>query len=93
MIFARHSGGTWFSAGVPAIASPVGVNTELIKGGGGLSASSPADWSAAIAELAGDALTRREIGKRARRFVEREYSYQAWAPRVAALFKELARGR
>jgi len=83
----------YFSAGVPAIASPVGVNTELIKGGGGLSASSPADWSAAIAELAGDALTRREIGKRARRFVEREYSYQAWAPRVAALFKELAGGR
>ncbi len=79
----------YFSAGLPTIASPVGINAELLEGGGGLGPTSHAEWVAAIDELSRDVGMRKEIGVQAREFAEREYSYQVWAPRVAALLSEL----
>jgi hypothetical protein len=40
--------------------------------------------------LISDPGTRREQGIAAREFVEREYSYQRWAPELAGLFRSLA---
>jgi glycosyltransferase involved in cell wall biosynthesis len=80
----------YFSAGVPAIASPVGVNSELIGSERGLLASSDKDWHSALEQLIGDAIERRERGAAARAFVEREYSYQRWAPELAALLRSVA---
>ena len=80
----------YFSAGLPTIASPVGINAELIERGGGMSATSPTEWSRAIAALSADASARADIAKQARAFVEREFSYQVWAPRVAGLIRELS---
>jgi glycosyltransferase involved in cell wall biosynthesis len=80
----------YFSAGLPAIASPVGLNSRLLADGRGIAAGSSAEWSAAIDELAGDVELRRQMGSEARSFVEREYSYQVWAPRLAELLRELA---
>jgi glycosyltransferase involved in cell wall biosynthesis len=81
----------YFSAGLPTIASPVGVNTQLLSGAGGLSATSEAEWATAIRELAAGADVRRERGGIARGYAEREYSYSVWAPRVAELLSELER--
>ena len=81
----------YFSAGVPAVASPVGVNAEFVSGGRGLAASSAEEWERALTELLSDAGARRERGIAARRFVESEYSYQRWAPELAALLLPLRR--
>lgn len=79
----------YFSAGVPAIASPVGVTSELIGDDRGLLASTPQQWSAALEQLIADAEERRQRGAAARAFAEREYSYRRWAPELAGLLKSL----
>ncbi|HUR85620.1 MAG TPA: glycosyltransferase [Solirubrobacteraceae bacterium] len=80
----------YFSAGVPAIASPVGVNAGLLAGGAGLAADTPAEWERALRALAADAAERRQRGAVAREFVERRYSYSRWAPELAGLLRTLA---
>jgi glycosyltransferase involved in cell wall biosynthesis len=81
----------YFSAGVPAIASPVGINTELIGQERGIVASSPEEWHSAFEQLIADLDRRREAGSAARFFVERKYSYQRWAPELAALLQSVVR--
>ncbi len=75
----------YFAAGVPAIASPVGLNAELLADGSGIPAATEHDWESALLELIPDADARRERGHAARAFVERHYSYQRWAPELAQL--------
>lgn len=79
----------YFAAGVPAVGSPVGVNTELLDGGRGIAAITDDDWERALLELISDADGRRERGQAARRFVEQHYSYQRWAPELARLLLSL----
>lgn len=80
----------YFAAGVPAVGSPVGVSTELIGRERGLIADSADDWYAALQSLIEDPAQRRERGAAARAFVEREYSYQRWAPELAALLRSVS---
>jgi len=80
----------YFAAGVPAVASPVGVAAELIGADRGLLASAPQEWRSALEALIADLDERRERGLRARAFVERDYSYQRWAPELAALLRSVA---
>jgi glycosyltransferase involved in cell wall biosynthesis len=80
----------YFSAGVPAIADPVGVNAEFVADGRGIAASTDAEWERALTELLTDAQGRAERGAAARKFVESYYSYQHWAPELAQLLCSLA---
>jgi glycosyltransferase involved in cell wall biosynthesis len=80
----------YFSAGVPAIASPVGVTPEMVADGRGLLAVTTEDWYAALDGLVADVQERRERGKLARTYVEEHFSYQRWAPELAALLRSLA---
>jgi glycosyltransferase involved in cell wall biosynthesis len=79
----------YFCAGVPAVATPVGVNSALIGEERGLLATTPGEWEAALDELIGDPQARAQAGVAARSFVEDEYSYQQWAPRLAELLQSL----
>lgn len=79
----------YFAAGLPAIASPVGVGTAMVGGERGILAASIPEWERAILELAADAGARNEIGDGARKYVERNFSYARWAPEFAAMLKEL----
>jgi glycosyltransferase involved in cell wall biosynthesis len=79
----------YFAAGVPAVASPIGVNAQIVNDGRGLLAGSAPEWEAALSYLIGDADARREMGAAGRAFVEREYSYQRWAPELAGLLRGL----
>jgi glycosyltransferase involved in cell wall biosynthesis len=81
----------YFSAGVPTVASPVGVNPGLVGQERGLLAGSPDEWRRAVIELARDVSGRRQRGAAAREFVERQYSYQRWAPELAGLLRSLDR--
>jgi glycosyltransferase involved in cell wall biosynthesis len=80
----------YFAAGVPAVASPVGVNSELVSADRGLLATSSQEWEDALTTMIGDTEGRRASGAAARQFVEREYSYQRWAPELAKLLRGLA---
>ncbi|HEY5342752.1 MAG TPA: glycosyltransferase family 4 protein [Solirubrobacteraceae bacterium] len=79
----------YFAAGVPAVASPVGVAPELIGQDRGLLAASSEDWQAALEQLIADVEERRQRGAAARQFVERYYSYQRWAPELASLLRSV----
>jgi glycosyltransferase involved in cell wall biosynthesis len=71
------------------VASPVGVNPELIGQERGLLADSADEWRRALDEIADDVSGRRQRGAAARAFVERHYSYQRWAPDLAGLLRSL----
>jgi len=80
----------YFSAGVPAVGSPVGVNARLLADGRGIQASSDSEWEHALRDLVDDTEGRAQRGQLARTFVEREYSYQRWSPELAAMLRALA---
>jgi glycosyltransferase involved in cell wall biosynthesis len=80
----------YFSAGIPAVASPVGVATAMVGAERGALASSADEWADQLLRLGRDARLRGELGANARAFVEREYSYQRWAPELARILRELA---
>jgi glycosyltransferase involved in cell wall biosynthesis len=77
----------YFSAGVPAITTPVGVNRELVDDKRGMLVETAEDWRRAIEMLVTDAGARREMGAAGRRFVEERFSYSVWAPTVAELMR------
>ena len=79
----------YFSAGVPAIASPVGVARSMVSTRRGVLADSVDDWEGGLEALISDPDMRREQGAAARRFVELEYSYQRWAPELADLLRSM----
>jgi glycosyltransferase involved in cell wall biosynthesis len=61
----------YMASGVACIASPVGVNSELIEASGaGLLASTPSEWKSAIDRLLSDVELRMEMGRAGRAFIE-----------------------
>jgi hypothetical protein len=80
----------YFSAGVPAVASPVGMNVALLADGRGIAATTAQEWEHALTDLLGDPAARAQRGNGARRYVQQEFSYQRWAPELAALLKTVA---
>jgi glycosyltransferase involved in cell wall biosynthesis len=72
----------YMALGIPTIASPVGVNTEIISDGhNGLLASTEDEWVEAIGRLVDDEALARRLGSAGRDTVVERYSGQAWAPR------------
>ena len=60
------------AAGLPVIASPVGVNIEYIREGiNGFLAADYSDWIEKICQLSRDSQLRRQIGRTARTDVQR----------------------
>lgn len=81
----------YMAAGVPAVASPVGVNREIVTDGeNGRLATTEAEWLAALRDLAGSPAERARLGRAGRRTVEARYSLAVWLPRLAALYREAA---
>lgn len=71
----------YMSKGIPAIASPVGVNEVIIQHRhNGMLASTEQEWKEALLLLLNDATLRGTMGKEARNTIERHYSKQAVAP-------------
>ena len=78
----------YLAAGVPSVASPVGVNTQILAAAGMPSAATPDDWLAAMTDLLeATAADRAAQGGRGRRTVVEHYSFAAWRDRWrAAMF-------
>ncbi len=78
----------YMAAGCAVIASPVGVNRSLVvDAGAGLLASTPAEWEAAIRELAGDVEQRAALGAAGQRFVREFADRDGHADVLAAVLK------
>jgi hypothetical protein len=75
---------------LPAIASPVGINAQLLDDGRGLRATSGDEWRSALAALVADAGMRRALGEAGRAFVERSYSLRAWFPVLEEILARVA---
>jgi glycosyltransferase involved in cell wall biosynthesis len=78
----------YMAAGLPVVASPVGVNAELVeRSGAGMLAATPEEWEAALRELSASVEIRRELGARGRSFVERFADLDQQARTLAALLR------
>src|SRR5205823_3147003 len=76
----------YMAAGLPVIASPVGINRELVEqSGAGLLARSPAEWEAGLRELADDHALRTQLGNQGRAFVERYADLDGQAATIGRL--------
>jgi len=76
----------YMAAGCAVIASPVGINSWLVReSGAGLLASTPGEWERAIRELAADPARRAEYGADAQRFVRRYADRERHADVLAAV--------
>jgi glycosyltransferase involved in cell wall biosynthesis len=81
----------YMGVGVPAVASPVGINSEFIlHGESGFLASSPEDWYKALCSLAADEQMRRTFGMKGRELVERHYSQDYFSGQYLKIFREVA---
>jgi glycosyltransferase involved in cell wall biosynthesis len=81
----------YMAAGVAAVASPVGVNAEIVEdGANGRLAAGETEWYEALRGLARDDTARARLGAAGRSTVEGRYSLDVWAPRLAAVYREAA---
>ena len=66
---------------VPVVASPVGVNRDIIHDGAdGFLAAGPGDWTQKLTRLIAEPALRRALGEAGRRTVDERYSLRATAP-------------
>ncbi len=78
----------YMALGLPAVASPIGVNQEIISDGeNGFLASTQEEWYATLLWLCRDAQLRVRIGQAARKTVKSEYSLSVWGPRLADRYR------
>ncbi|MBT2508909.1 glycosyltransferase family 4 protein [Streptomyces sp. ISL-98] len=70
------------AAGLPAVASPVGVNAEILSLFAMPAPPHAEDWTDAILSLLDSPVSTRErLGRQAHEITCRRYSYDAWLPR------------
>ncbi len=80
----------YMALGIPAVASPVGMNREVIRSGeNGYLPETDEEWVACIDGLLGDPSRAAALGAAARETVEARYSLRAVTPRLARLLREL----
>ena len=83
----------YMAAGLPTIASPVGVNrTIIMHGHTGLLAGTEAEWHAALAALVESTPLRARFGNEGRRRCEASYSLARWAPELLRILERVRRG-
>jgi glycosyltransferase involved in cell wall biosynthesis len=84
----------YLSVGVPAVVSPVGINTDIVEDGrNGRLASSEGEWVDAVAALVRDAELRKRLGSAGRRTVVERFSGQQWAPVFLEVLEQAAGSR
>jgi glycosyltransferase involved in cell wall biosynthesis len=83
----------YMACGLPVVASPVGVNSEIVQAEvNGFLAQSTADWVAALKRLRTDKQLRRTMGAAGRARVEEKYCLEVTAPKLIGVLKRVAQG-
>lgn len=77
------------ACGIPVVASPVGMNTEVVlEGDNGFLAGDAADWFNALEELSNGKDKCRTFGSSGRQLIERSFTVQSQLKTVVALLRE-----
>src|SRR5471032_1020683 len=80
----------YMACGKPVVASPVGVNQEIVAHGvNGYLAATLDEWVHAFRTLSSNKQDQQDMGMQGRRYVEERYCLQVTAPRLAQLFHEV----
>lgn len=83
----------YMACGRPVVASPIGVNIDLVGDNVGFLAANDDAWLDAFRTLANALDYRTEMGSAARQVVEDKYTQQIIAPKIFSLLKEAAKVR
>jgi glycosyltransferase involved in cell wall biosynthesis len=79
----------YMAAGKPAVASPYGINADIVIGGEtGFLAETEKDWLSAFEKLQQDVALRREMGLKARKIAEQKYSYNVCTKQLLDFLNE-----
>ena len=82
----------YMALAIPGVASPVGVNRDIVEDGtNGFLASDDDSWLKGLRALVTDADLRDRMGKTARRTVEEHYSLDVNVPKLATALEEMLR--
>ena len=80
----------YMACGKPVVASPVGVNTEIVRHGeNGFLATTSDEWIDALSLLLEDPNLRFRMGQAGRSMVESDYSMQVQAPRLEGMLRSV----
>jgi glycosyltransferase involved in cell wall biosynthesis len=83
----------YMACGVPVVASPVGVNPEIVQDGcHGFLAATKKEWAVALERLLTDPKLCNDMGREGRKRVESNYCLQVTGPRMVTLLKQAAQG-
>jgi glycosyltransferase involved in cell wall biosynthesis len=74
----------------PVIASPVGVNADIVTHDVGYLAGSDDAWLSSLLKLADAPYLRVKMGNKGRQLIEDKYSLACWAPRFAQMLRDAA---
>ena len=84
----------YMASGIPVVASPVGVNSTIVKTGeNGLLALTEEEWICALNQLIDNPALRSQIGAAGRAHVEKHYSLEAMAPEFIRILGSQINGR
>jgi len=84
----------YMAAGVPVVASPVGVNAEIVRDGqNGFWARNRAEWVEKLAILCQNEEIRRGFGGQGRETVEKSFSLSVWAPKLDEIYQSVYRDK
>lgn len=83
----------YMGTAVPAVASPVGINSEFIQHGvTGFLTTDDVEWERALRQLIEQPAMRREMGLKGRHAVEERYSKARFASRYIEILREVGGG-
>jgi hypothetical protein len=83
----------YMAVGRPVVASPVGVNAEIVENGRtGFHASSDGEWAEALRALVGSPERRAAMGEAGRRRCDDSYSIRRWFPVLDEILGRVGRG-
>ena len=84
----------YMAAGIPAVASPVGVNSEIIRHGmTGWLARTPDEWEFVLRKLMSEPGRQSAVVEAARNTVEQHYSVTSQLPRLIACLEGVSAGQ
>jgi glycosyltransferase involved in cell wall biosynthesis len=78
----------YMALGIPALVSPVGMNTEVVENGqNGFVCATPAEWETSLRQILADSNLRKSMGAAARLTIEERYSVNSNTSTFLALFQ------
>lgn len=82
----------YMAAGLPVVASPIGINRELIRDGwNGFLADNNAEWVAALGRLLNEPDLRKELGRNGKTYVSKHYSIEIAAKKWLEVCEEIVK--